>query len=90
MMTVDVRKQGGAAIMTIPADVLRMLDIKVGQQLQISVSGQEIVAKPIPVATRKRYTLDELLKGATPATMKKLMAQTAGALDGAPVGRELA
>jgi antitoxin component of MazEF toxin-antitoxin module len=30
MITVNIRKQGGAAIMTIPADVLKMLNVEVG------------------------------------------------------------
>ena len=59
MTTVSIRKQGGAAIVTIPA-------------------------KP------RRYTLKELLRGATPKNIKALSRQTAHARAGKVVGRELA
>ena len=38
MITVHVRKQGGAAIMTIPADVLKMLHINIGATLELDVT----------------------------------------------------
>jgi antitoxin component of MazEF toxin-antitoxin module len=31
MITVNIRKQGSEAIITIPADVLKMLDVEVGR-----------------------------------------------------------
>ena len=59
MTTVSIRKQGGAAIVTIPAKL-------------------------------RRYTLKELLRGATPKNMAALNRQTAQAREGKAVGRELA
>ena len=32
MIAVNIRKQGGAAIMTISSDVLKVLDLQVGSQ----------------------------------------------------------
>ena len=87
MITVTIRRQGGAAVMTIPADVLRLLDVEVGSTLQLEVENGAIRARPI--GARKRYTLTELMRGVTPALMTKLNADTAWARDGSPVGREV-
>lgn len=87
MIRVTIRRQGGAAIMTIPADVLRLLDLEVGSKLQIEVENGSIRARPI--GARKRYTLTELLRGVTPALMAELNADTEWARDGSPIGREL-
>lgn len=90
MTTVTVRKQGGAAIITIPAHVLQALHIEVGAQLQLNVTKHGLTAKPLAVRTRKRkrYTLAELLKGCTPKRMKALHKQTQWIRDLEPVGRE--
>lgn len=88
MITVKVRRQGGAAVMTIPSDVLKLLDLQVGSMLQIEVANGVITARP--AGSRKRYPLAELLRGVTPELMAKLNADTAWSQDGAPVGRESA
>jgi antitoxin ChpS len=90
MITVQIRKQGGAAIMTIPANVLKMLSIDIGATLELDITNQGFVASPIRNATRKRYSLAELLRGATPKKTKALHKKTQWAREGKPVGRELA
>lgn len=85
MITVHIRKQGGAAIMTIPSDVLKILDVGVGSTLDISVTKKGFMAQP---TTRKRYTLAELLHGATPKNLKTLNEETQWAREGKSVGRE--
>lgn len=89
MATVRVRRQGGAAIITIPADVAKALGITVGTELDIAVVDGTISARPRPVPQRKRYTLKELLSGATPDGMRELADETAWAREGDPVGREI-
>jgi antitoxin ChpS len=93
MMTVQVRKQGGAAVMTIPADILNVLDLRVGSRLQIlpQLDGFSVraVTEPAPTSAAKRLSLRDLLRGATSENMKNLRRQSAGALDGAVVGNEL-
>jgi antitoxin ChpS len=93
MKTVQVRKQGGAAVMTIPADILKVLDLHVGNRLQIvpQADGFSVraVAAPAPASAATRLPLRELLRGATTGNMNKLRLQSAGALDGTPVGHEL-
>lgn len=86
MITVNIRKQGGAAIMTIPANVLKILDVGVGSTLELSVTKESFIAHP---TIRKRYTLRELLRGATPKNLKDLNRETQWARKGKSVGREL-
>ena len=89
MTNTTVRRQGGAAIMTIPGDVLKSLRIDVGTELEVSVADGVFMARPKTRPRRRRYSLRELLRGATPATMRELAEATAWAREGDPVGREL-
>ena len=90
MTTVTVRKQGGAAIITIPAHVLETLHIKVGAKLSLDVTKQGVMIKPMQAhrRKRKRYTIEELFKGCTPKRMKALMKETEWFREMKPVGRE--
>jgi antitoxin ChpS len=87
--TVSIRRQGGAAVMTIPKEVLKTLDIDVGSELEVMVNGSGFTAQPKAKQARRRYSLRDLLKGATPKAMRKLSQQTAWAREGDPLGREL-
>jgi antitoxin ChpS len=89
MAIVSIRRQGGAAIMTIPADILKTLEVEIGSQLEVIAKGGAFVARPKRKAERRRYSLRELLRGATPDVMGKLNKQTAWAREGGAVGREL-
>ncbi len=89
MSLVSIRRQGGAAIMTIPSDVLKALHLDVGAQVEVAVTSDGFTARPVEKATRRRYSLRELLRGATPEAMRRLKDETAWARDGAGVGREL-
>lgn len=81
-----IRRQGGAAVMTIPPVLLKLMQMDIGGQLSLSVDGGELIARPI-TATKKRYSLAELLEGSD--AMADLNAQTAWAHEGEPVGREI-
>ncbi len=61
MRTVSIRKQGGAAIMTIPPDILKSLDAGVGSQLILNVQDGVFTATPIKTTPRKHYKLSDLL-----------------------------
>lgn len=89
MSGTTVRKQGGAAIMTIPGEVLKSLGIDVGTELEVSVRNGAFTATPKTKPQRRRYSLRELLRGVTPATMRQLADETAWAREGDPIGREL-
>jgi antitoxin ChpS len=81
-----IRRQGGAAVMTIPPVLLKLMQMDIGGQLSLSVDGGELIARPIS-APKKRYSLAELLEGSD--AMAELNAETAWAHEGEPVGREL-
>ncbi len=90
MLSMPLRKQGGAAIVTIPPSVLKSLDLKIGAELQMDVRDGALVMVPVAPAKRKRYTLAQLLEGATPKAVKALNDDTAWSREGDAVGRELA
>jgi antitoxin ChpS len=89
MITVNIRKQGGAAIITIPADVLKMLDVGVGAALELEVERGAFTARPVRAESRTRYSLAELLHGVTQEDMDAIQGETAWAREGEPMGREL-
>ncbi len=86
-LTSKIRKQGGAAVMTIPPAVLKLMNIEVGAQVELVVANGALVARPI-VRSRKRYPLAELLQGSE--DVAALNAATDWAREGGPVGREIA
>ena len=72
MTTANVRKQGGAAVITIPANVMKMLHIEVGSKLELNVSEGVLTARP--AANKRRYSLSELLPSPpqkSPSSMPK-------------------
>lgn len=85
-VTSKIRKQGGAAVVTIPPALLKLMAAGIGTEVILTVEGGKLVAKPA-ARERKRYSMAELLKGS--AAMKRLTAETAWAQDGEPVGNEI-
>ena len=88
MITVNIRKQGGAAVITIPSNVLRLLNVHIGSTLELDISDQGFIAKPVNDSPSKRYSLEELLTGVNAKDMKKLNKQLKAIRKGKPVGRE--
>ena len=86
-MIISIRQQGGAAVMTIPAEVLKKFDWKVGSKVDLTVldDGFSVHASTKP---RKRYALSELLLGSEQA--QELADQTHWAREGNAVGMEIA
>ena len=89
MTIVNIRRQGGAAIMTLPAETLKTLGVDVGARLEVEVAGGVLTARPVAKPARKRYSLRELLRGATPEAVRRVHDDTAWAREGDSVGREL-
>lgn len=89
MIQVQVRRQGGAAIMTIPADLLKLIHAEVGTVMRVDVVDGALVARPQECVPTQRYSLDELLQGVTPEMMAALADATAESREGVAVGREL-
>lgn len=84
--TTRIRRQGGAAIVTIPSPLMKEMGIEVGTELALSVADGELVARPVR-AGQKRYSLKELLEGSE--LMAELNAGTEWAREGGPIGREI-
>ncbi|MFI0842449.1 AbrB/MazE/SpoVT family DNA-binding domain-containing protein [Mesorhizobium sp. IMUNJ 23232] len=85
-VTSKIRRQGGAAVITIPPALLKLMDLDVGSQVSLTVSEGELIARPVR-HSRKRYSLDELLEGSEVLT--ELNAETEWAREGESVGREI-
>jgi antitoxin ChpS len=85
-VTSRIRRQGGAAVMTIPPALLKLMQVEVGSEVSLTVVEGDLVARPAKAA-RKRYSLQELLQGAD--AMTDLNAETAWARDGEAIGREI-
>jgi len=85
-VTSKIRRQGGAAVVTIPPALLKLMDVEVGEQVTLSVLEGKLVAQPVK-SGRRRYTLAELLKGAN--EMKRLNEEVSWAREGEPVGCEI-
>ncbi|MFM9972373.1 MAG: AbrB/MazE/SpoVT family DNA-binding domain-containing protein [Burkholderiales bacterium] len=88
MLSMPLRKQGGAAIVTIPSSVLKSLNLKIGEPVAMEVRDGQLVMTP--ATRRKRYSTAELLKGTTRKTVKIMLDETAWARAGNALGRELA
>ena len=86
---VRLRKQGGATVMAVPAPALKALCVGAEDTVRITVSGGRMVVEALkPKVSRKRYRLDELLRGASPKAMKSIHDDTRWFRDAPPVGRE--
>ena len=85
-VTAKIRRQGGAAVLTIPPALLQTMHAEIGTQVSLSVTEGELIARPVK-KPRKRYTLAELLRGSQATA--KLNAETAWAREGDPIGREI-
>lgn len=90
MITVNIRKQGTAAVITIPDIVMKTLDISAGSTLELDISDGAFIARPVRNPARRRYTLAELLCGVAPETLAALQEETDWAREGESVGREIA
>ncbi len=83
--TAKIRRQGGAAVFSIPPALLKMLGVDFGSELTLVVNNGALVATPLK--PKKKYTLVELLEGSD--EMVFLSKQAAGWDSGAPVGNEI-
>lgn len=86
-VTSKIRRQGGAAVITIPPTLLKLLHLDVGAQLELNVVDGELIARPVVESALKRYSLAQLLEGSE--EMAALNNQAASAREGDAVGREL-
>lgn len=87
-----LKKAGGSLVLTVPATARNMLGLTEGQEMMISVVGQQVIAEAVtkPQKTMKvrkpKYTLDELLEGYEQD--RTLTAEERTWIDSPPVGNE--
>jgi antitoxin component of MazEF toxin-antitoxin module len=74
---------------TIPAEIMRRLDLSVGETLVLEVVDRAIVARPTRRMRPKRLTLAQLLEGVTPEGVEALNVELAQFRDAPSQGREL-
>jgi antitoxin ChpS len=79
MIQVKARRQGGAVVITIPADLLKLRNIKAGDVLDMDVLPDGFVIRKAEPAYR-RFTLSELLEGMDLENIKDLNAQVVPAM----------
>lgn len=75
--------------MTIPADVLKLLDAEIGSVLELDVVGGTLIASPKRPEPKRRYSLAELMEGVTPDSMQSLHDDTEWFREAESMGREL-
>lgn len=85
MTTVALRALGGSVVMAVPKQVLRMLNLDVGSQVDVQVVDGRLVVEP---TVKLKYTLDGLLAQCTEENMA-LTVEDQEWLDSPPVGKEV-
>lgn len=85
MTTVALRALGGSVVMTVPKQILSMLHLGAGSQVNVSVDNGRLVVEP---RVKPRYTLAELLARCTTENMV-VNDEDRTWLDAKPVGKEV-
>ena len=85
MATVTLRALGGSVVMSVPRQILSMLHLGAGSQVEVSVEAGRLVVEP---KVKPRYTLSELLAKCTEENMASTPEDKEW-LDSRPVGKEL-
>jgi antitoxin ChpS len=85
MATVTLRNLGGSVVMTVPKQILGLMHLGAGNQVEVSVENGKLVVEP---RQKPRYTLAELLAQCTDENMA-LSADDRAWLDSPPIGNEV-
>lgn len=85
MATVALRALGGSVVMAVPRQILSMLHLGAGSQVDVCVKNGKLVVEP---KIKPRYTLAELLAKCTDENMA-MTTEDQEWLDAKPVGKEI-
>lgn len=85
MATVALRALGGSVVMAVPRQILSMLHLGAGSQVDVCVENGRLVVEP---KVKPRYTLAELLSRCTDENMA-VTTEDQEWLDAKPVGKEI-
>ena len=84
MYKTSLRKVGGSVIMAVPPALLEVLELRSGSVVGLEVQGESLVIQP---QRRPVYTLEQLLKDATPGV--PLSDEDRQWIDAPSIGNEL-
>lgn len=84
MTTVTLRPLGGSVVMAVPKQILAMLHLSAGSEVEISVENDRLI---VQAKTTPRYTLAELLAQCNDENMA-ITDEDRTWLDAAPIGKE--
>jgi antitoxin ChpS len=85
MATVALRALGGSVVMSLPKQILSMLHLGVGSQVDINVEAGRLIVEP---KVKPKYILSDLLAKCTEENMA-LTADDQEWLKSNPVGKEV-
>ena len=86
MKPAQIRRQGSSAVMPLPSGTMKMSGSQIASLVNLEDEDKSATPAGQP---RRRYSIAELLQGATSENNAGLNAMTAWARAGKPVGREL-
>lgn len=84
MSSLSLRQSGGASIISIPKKILQMLDLHIGDKLDISIKDNKIILKPV----HDTSTLQQLL-AESPKESFKVLDEDQSWMTDKPKGKEL-
>lgn len=84
MTTVTLRTLGGSVVMAVPKQILGMLHMEAGSQVEVKVENGKLIVEP---KTGPRYSLTELLAQCDEVNMA-LTDEDREWLNAKPVGKE--
>jgi antitoxin component of MazEF toxin-antitoxin module len=61
LVKVTLRKIGGSLTATLPADMVKEMNLRQGQQVKVAREGRKITLEPVKMHAPKRYTLKQIL-----------------------------
>ncbi|MBE0504501.1 MAG: antitoxin [Desulfuromonadales bacterium] len=85
MATVALRALGGSVVMAVPKQILTMLHLSAGSQVDVTVEGNRLIVEP---KVKPSYTLAELLAQCTETNMA-LTTEDQEWMNARPVGKEV-
>jgi antitoxin ChpS len=85
MATVALRALGGSVVITLPRQILSMLHLGVGSQVEVNVEDGRLIVEP---KVKPKYILSDLLAKCTEENMA-LTTDDQGWLNAKPVGKEV-
>jgi len=84
MLTSNLRRVGGSTMFAVPTELLKLLHLKAGDSVTISVENGRLIAEP---RLRPHYTLSALLAASDYSELQP--SEDPEWIDGASAGKEL-